>query len=100
MSSGTISFDDGTAYERMMGTWSQLAGDVFLSWLAPEPGLRWIDMGCGNGAFTQLLVDRCAPSEVHGIDPGEGQLAFAMARPAADLARFRKGDAKALPFLR
>jgi ubiquinone/menaquinone biosynthesis C-methylase UbiE len=61
----------------MMGIWSRLAGDVFVSWLAPEPGLRWIDVGCGNGAFTQLLVDRCAPSEVHGIDPAEGQLAFA-----------------------
>jgi ubiquinone/menaquinone biosynthesis C-methylase UbiE len=98
MSSGTISFDDGSAYEQMMGTWSQLAGDVFVSWLASEPGLRWIDIGCGNGAFTQLLVDRCAPSEVYGIDPAEGQLVFARARSATQLARFSKGDAMALPF--
>jgi hypothetical protein len=38
-----IRFDDGAAYERMMGTWNRLAGDVFLDWLAPRPGLRWID---------------------------------------------------------
>ena len=30
-----IRFDDGAAYERMMGTWSRLAGDIFLDWLAP-----------------------------------------------------------------
>lgn len=79
-------FNDGAAYERMMGTWSRLAGEVFLNWLAPRPGLRWIDIGCGNGAFTELLVDRCAPVEVQAIDPSEAQLAYARARPAARLA--------------
>ena len=81
-----------------MGSWSRLAGEVFLDWLAPPPGLRWIDVGCGNGAFTELLVERCAPAEVQGIDPSEGQLAFARTRPAARVAQFRQGDAMALPF--
>src|SRR5258707_2318188 len=93
-----IRFDDGAAYERMMGTWSRLAGEIFLDWLAPLAGLRWIDVGCGNGAFTELIVERCAPAEVQGIDPSEGQLAFARARPAARMAEFREGDAMALPF--
>src|SRR4051794_33711937 len=56
-------------------------------------GLRWIDVGCGNGAFTELLVERCAPATVHGIDPSEAQLAFARTRPAARVAQFRQGDA-------
>ncbi len=30
------------------------AGKVFLNWLTPSLGLRWIDVGCGNGAFTEL----------------------------------------------
>jgi SAM-dependent methyltransferase len=93
-----IRFDDGAGYERMMGTWSRLAGEIFLDWLAPPSGLRWIDIGCGNGAFTELLVERCSPVEVLGIDPSEGQLAFARTRPAARLAQFRQGDAMALPF--
>ncbi|MFL6837872.1 MAG: class I SAM-dependent methyltransferase [Bradyrhizobium sp.] len=93
-----IRFDDGASYEQMMGVWSRLAGEVFLDWLAPPMGLRWIDIGCGNGAFTELLVERCAPVEVQGIDPSEGQLAFARTRPAARLARFQLGDAMALPF--
>jgi len=91
-------FNDGAAYERMMGTWSRLTGEVFLDWLAPEPGLRWIDVGCGNGSFTELLVDRCAPAEVQAIDPSEPQLAFARTRPAARLAQFQLGDATSLQF--
>ena len=93
-----IRFDDGAAYERYMGRWSQLVGESFLEWLAPASHLRWLDVGCGNGAFTEMVVDRCAPASVDGIDPSEGQLAFARTRPAARLAQFRQGDAMAQPF--
>lgn len=65
MTTNSIRFKDGAAYERYMGKWSQLAGEAFLDWLAPEPGLRWLDVGCGNGAFTEMLVERCAPVSVH-----------------------------------
>ena len=53
---------------------------------------------CGNGAFTDMLVERCAPAAVQGIDPSEAQLAFARTRPALHAAQFRQGDAMALPF--
>jgi ubiquinone/menaquinone biosynthesis C-methylase UbiE len=98
MAQQPIRFDDGAAYERGMGVWSQIAGQVFLDWLAPAKGLRWVDIGCGNGAFTELLMQRCAPSEVQGIDPSEGQLAFARTRAGASGAVFTQGDAMALPF--
>jgi SAM-dependent methyltransferase len=93
-----IRFEDGAAYERYMGQWSQLAGEMFLEWLSPDPGLRWLDIGCGNGAFTELIAERCAPSAVHGIDPSEAQLAYARTRPALRAAQFRQGDGMALPF--
>ena len=98
MTEPQIRFDDGAAYERMMGSWSGLAGEIFLDWPAPDPGLRWLDVGCGNGAFTELLVSRCAPAQVQGIDPSEAQLAFARARPSTHMAQFRQGDAMLLPF--
>ncbi len=78
-----IRFNDGAGYERFMGAWSQLAGARFLEWLAPAAGWRWLDVGCGNGAFTELVVARCAPRAVSGIDPSEAQLAFARTRPSA-----------------
>ena len=99
MAEQKIRFDDGAGYERFMGVWSRLAGEVFLDWLAPPAGLRWIDIGCGNGSFTELLVERCAPFEIHGIDPSEAQLAFAAdAAGCADRTILREGSAMALPF--
>jgi ubiquinone/menaquinone biosynthesis C-methylase UbiE len=93
-----IRFTNGATYERYMGRWSQLVGDTFLDWLDPAAGLRWLDVGCGNGAFTEMLVERCAPFSVEGIDPSEEQLAYARTRPAARGAQFRRGDAMAQPF--
>lgn len=81
-----------------MGVWSQLVGQAFLDWLSPREGQRWIDVGRGNGAFTEQLILRCAPAEMHGIDPSEGQLAFARKRPGTAGAVFQRGDAMALPF--
>jgi len=98
MSDNRIRFDDGAAYEKGMGGWSRIAGETFLDWLAPSPGQRWIDVGCGNGAFTELIMQRCAPVEVQGLDPSDAQLAFAQTRPGASGAVFQPGDAMALPF--
>lgn len=97
MSDQKIQFNNGAAYERYMGKWSQLAGHAFLDWLAPSAGLRWLDVGCGNGAFTQLIVDRCAPASIVGVDPSAGQLAFARDRFDPAIAQFESGDALALP---
>jgi SAM-dependent methyltransferase len=96
--SQSIRFEDAGAYERYMGKWSQFVGDTFLKWLAPTAGLRWLDVGCGNGAFTEILVERCAPGSVHGIDPSEQQLLYARARASLRGAQFQQADAMALPF--
>ena len=98
MDQAKIVFEDGAGYEKMMGIWSRLVGEVFLEWIEPAPGSRWVDVGCGNGAFTQLVVDRCAPASVEGIDPSRAQIEFARARPAGRVASFQIGDAVALPF--
>ncbi len=94
----TIRFSNGASYERYMGRWSQLVGDAFLDWLDRARDLRWLDVGCGNGAFTEMLFDRCAPRSVHGIDPSQAQLDYARARPTLQAADLRIGDAMALPF--
>jgi ubiquinone/menaquinone biosynthesis C-methylase UbiE len=91
-------FTDGAAYERLMGRWSRVVGHAFLDWVDAPKHLRWLDAGCGNGAFTEELIARCAPAMVTAIDPSEEQLAYARKRPGAKAAEFRIGDAQKLPF--
>ena len=66
-------FTDGEAYERLMGRWSRLVADAFLDWLKAPKNLMWLDVGCGNGAFTEELIARCAPAAVTAIDPSDDQ---------------------------
>jgi len=93
-----IRFDDGAAYEEFMGKKSRTAGDAFLRWLTPAAGSRWVDVGCGNGAFTEMLVERCTPLTVSGVDPSAEQIAYARQRLGSDSVRFEVGDAMALPY--
>ena len=93
-----IRFDDGASYELMMGRWSLLVGERFIDWLGVPQGGRWLDVGCGNGAFTELLVKRCLPAEVQAFDPSAGQLAYARNRlPANAPVAWHEGDAMRLP---
>jgi SAM-dependent methyltransferase len=98
MSSGEQLFNDGAAYERLMGRWSRRVGDVFLDWMEARKGFRWLDIGCGTGAFTEQVIQGCAPAAIVGIDPSAEQLAFAGKRAGLASAEFRVGDAQDLPF--
>ena len=96
MSDKKIVFEDGNAYERMMGVWSQIVGKEFIEWLNPTSGQSWIDIGCGTGAFTAQIAELCSPSKLLGIDPSEAQIEFARKRSMAHSATFQTGDATAL----
>lgn len=98
MSEADQLFTDGAAYERVMGRWSRRVGDVFLAWVDPPPNLRWLDIGCGTGVFTEQIIRAGAPATIVGIDPSPEQVAFAQARPALAAAEFRVGDGQNLPF--
>lgn len=98
MADDTIRFDDGASYELMMGRWSRLVGERFLDWIEVPDGARWIDVGCGNGAFTELLVQRCRPSDVQAFDPSPGQLDYARRRlPPGAPVTWGQADAMSLP---
>ncbi len=92
-----IRFDDGAAYESFMGRWSRAAGGQFLDWLVPAAHARWLEVGCGTGAFTQLIAARCRPAAVLAVDPAAAQIAHARRRVTAERIAFQVAAAEALP---
>ena len=92
-----IVFDDADGYERYMGRWSRAIGEKFLAWVAPPHNARWLDVGCGTGAFSELIQQRQSPRSLSGIDPSAAQIDYARLKlPKADL---RVADSMALPFV-
>ena len=81
-----------------MGRWSRSAGERFLDWLAMPEDLRWLDIGCGTGAFTELVLQRHSTAAISAIDPSEDLVAFAKSKPNADRIDYRNGDAMSLPY--
>jgi SAM-dependent methyltransferase len=69
-----ITFDAADDYERFMGRWSRAVGEKFPAWLDPPRGARWLDVGCGTGAFSELVLSRCSPSGLAGVDPSPEQI--------------------------
>jgi SAM-dependent methyltransferase len=67
-------------------------GQPVLDLLAPRPGERILDVGCGDGALTERLLR--AGATVVGVDPAPDFVAAAVAR-GIDA---RQLDAQALPF--
>ena len=65
-----VIFDAADEYERVMGFWSCAAGERFIDWLAPAPRLRWLDLGCGTGAFSETILKRCSPELLAGVRSG------------------------------
>ncbi len=68
---------DVADYEANARFVSDLAEDV-LQWLAPRPGERILDLGCGDGVIAQRLVQ--AGCQVVGVDTDAAMLDAARAR--------------------
>src|SRR5262249_30014431 len=83
MAGGEDFFADGRSYDRGMGRLSRIAGEQFLEWLAMPASLHWLDVGCGSGSFTELILRRGAPGAISAVDPSEGQIEFAKSKSSA-----------------
>lgn len=91
-------YTDGVAYENFMGRWSRASGRDLVRWLDLPEDLQWLDVGCGTGAFTEVVLDECAPKAVTAIDPSEAQIRYTRNHVSDPRASFEVGDGQALPF--
>jgi SAM-dependent methyltransferase len=87
----------GASYDQYMGRWSRRIAPRFLGWLALPPGRDWLDIGCGTGALSAAILERCAPASLVAVEPSDGFRAQARASVPDARATFLAGDAQALP---
>jgi trans-aconitate methyltransferase len=87
----------GNLYEPYVGRWSRLVARELLTWLQIPPHKDWLDVGCGTGALTEVILQQAQPRSVKGIDPSVGFIDHARAHIRSSVASFEVGDAQSLP---
>lgn len=89
-------WNSGSSYEAYMGRWSREIAPRFLDWLESEDRLNWVEVGCGTGALSAAIIERCNPSSIIGIEPSEGFIELARQTVSDPRARFQVGDGQSL----
>jgi SAM-dependent methyltransferase len=90
-------FSAGEGYERFMGRWSHRLAEPFIAFTGMKDGNRILDVGTGTGALASALSRTTSASELVGIDPSEGFIAYAR-KNAARPHQFEIGDAQSMRF--
>lgn len=85
----------GAEYDGFMGRYSQRLAPVFADWAGVGNAQTALDVGCGPGALTAVLVERLGARAVLACDPSEPFVLDCRTRhPGVDV---RVGRAEALP---
>jgi len=90
------SWASGDPYEYYMGRWSSLVARSFINWLSPTSGLKWLDVGCGTGALSEVVLNNHRPAELIALDQSDGFVNTVRKR-LGSRAQCRVGSALALP---
>jgi len=88
----------GSSYESYIGCWSYQIALSFLKKIDTEPGMDWVDIGCGTGALTRAILLCCQPFCLTGVEPSLGMLNWTNQQLKDKNLRFIEGKASDLPF--
>jgi trans-aconitate methyltransferase len=88
---------NSATYEAYMGRWSRPVAEAAIAWLGLPSRLAWLDVGCGTGALTEVILDAADPREILGVDPSVDFIGAATAHIIDSRVRFAIGDASTLP---
>ena len=91
-----MAFGDADSYARFMGRFSEPLAPLFADLVEVPLDGRVLDVGCGPGVLTAVLVERYGAASVDAIDPTPAFVERTRARlPGVDA---RQGSAEELPW--
>lgn len=90
------SWQSGTDYELFMGRWSKLIAQSFLKWLVIPLNCKWLDVGCGTGIITKLVLETYQPKEIIAIDSSGDFISHAQHTILNPAVHFKVGQAQKL----
>jgi SAM-dependent methyltransferase len=70
----TEKWDNTQGYEMYVGRWSSLLSIDFVNWLNARSNLKWLEIGCGTGALTKAIAEKCTPSYLLAIDKSDSYI--------------------------
>jgi SAM-dependent methyltransferase len=91
-------FAASAGYERFMGRWSRLLAPQLVTFAGVKDGDRVLDVGAGTGSLSAAVEAHLPASQIVGIDPSAGFIAYAQKSAKSDRSHFEVGDAQALKF--
>ena len=86
----------GQTYDAFMGRYSRMLAGPFADAAGVQRGHTAVDVGCGPGALTGVLVDRLGIDAVAACDPAPGFVTECAARHPG--IRIELGRAESIPF--
>ena len=90
------SWTSGNHYEKFMGRWSDLISRKFLTWLSVPSGSIWLDVGCGTGTLTKLILENYQPRKVIAIDSSSEFISYSKESVINPKVHFQVGKAEEL----
>ena len=91
-------FSNASSYEKFMGRWSARLAPLFVKFARVRDGDRVLDVGCGTGSLVEAVASLTRRSEIVGVDPTPGFIAYSRQRFADPRITFDQGSAFELPY--
>jgi SAM-dependent methyltransferase len=96
--SSTFHARSAAAYEQFMGRWSRRLSARFVEFAGIADGDSILDVGCGTGSLTGVLLGSANVKSVVGIDLADVYLEAARQTIRDPRVTFKTADATSLPF--
>ena len=68
-----------------------------MEWLSPKPAIQWLEVGCGTGALTSTICERCDPASIVACDPSVSFIEHARNNLSDTRVSFSVAGAATLP---